>query len=134
VLGDQAGDPSGVGNGETQPYRCAVIENIEDKAIQPQLVDELLHHGCQVVEGIFESVVWGCVGEPEAGEVGRDHAIGGAEYRDQVTEHKGGGRVAVQQKHYRPGRRTGLAVKDGETLDADVLEDDGGVGHRTCFL
>jgi hypothetical protein len=54
VLRDDGRDPLGMADGEPEPRRRAIIENVNGKAIKADDFGETFNHAGDIVEGVIE--------------------------------------------------------------------------------
>ena len=118
VLRDNGRDGVRACQGQAQRRRGAVVEDVDGEAGDFKGVQEGLDGARQARKAVFVVAFSADGGEAEAGQVGRDHAVVGREEGDQIAEHKGRRREAVQEEHDGRRRRAGAAVKH---LDAVSL-------------
>jgi hypothetical protein len=129
VLGDDRGDAFRLPQGQAEPGRSAVVEDVECVTVQARRVGEAFQDVGQGLEGVGEGVPARHVGLPEAGQVGRDDVEAVSELRDQVPEHVAGAGVAVEQQLGSVGR-AGLAVEDLQAVHVGAGV--GGRGHSVA--
>src|SRR4029077_9384747 len=97
VLRDDGCDALRMAHGKPETRRCAVVEDIDGKAIEPDDFGEALNHLGDIVEGIFECIARRHVGLAESGKVRSDYVKSVGKHWDQIAEHMTRARKAVQQ-------------------------------------
>jgi hypothetical protein len=105
-----------MGQGHAKTHGAAVILHVKRVAREPKSFGEAIHGFGDVIERVREFLrVWP-VTISEAGVIGRDKVIVIGKLGEERLEHPRGRRESVQQEKGRSVFRTGLSVKDGESI------------------
>jgi hypothetical protein len=132
-LDDERFGPLGIRDREPESYRAAVVLHDEGVPGQPDSLAEIAEHRGQVVEGVRELGVPGCITVPEPGVVRCDQAERVGEPIQQWLPHAGRGGESVQEQDRGRILRSGLAIEDRQAVDVDgavrrAMEFAGGLG------
>ncbi len=106
--------------GEPQADGGAEVEDVEGEAVEAEGQAEALDDVGQGVEAVAEVLGCGAFAVAEAGVVGGDQPVAGAERVEEPPELVGGGRESVQQQEHGGVGRSGLPVEDAQAVDIDV--------------
>jgi hypothetical protein len=133
VLDNERFGPLGIRDREPESYRAAVVLHDEGVPGQPESLGEIAEHRGQVVEGVRELGVPGCITVPEPGVVRCDQAERVGEPIQQWLPHAGRGGESVQEQDRGRILRSGLAIEDRQAVDVDgavrrAMEFAGGLG------
>ena len=117
VLHDQRVHALGVGQGETEPDRAAIVLQVEGVAVGPLLLQEVVDDLRQVVEGIQEHVRCrrGATAEPWIVRRQQMEPVG--QTWNQLAEHHRRGRKPMQEDERRVLCVAGLPVENAEAVD-----------------
>src|SRR5690242_8491179 len=99
ILGDDRADAFGLRQRQPQPHRCAIIEDIDCKALQTDCLREISDDSGQVLKRVAKAFAVGSIRETKTGKVGRDNMVAIGEGRNQVAKHVGRGWETVQKKN-----------------------------------
>lgn len=79
ILGDDGGDAFGMQQRNSQSHWCAVIENVDCKALQANCLREIGDYFGQVFKRVAKPLAVGSIGKAKTREVGRDDMESGWE-------------------------------------------------------
>ncbi|MNX73547.1 hypothetical protein D3C86_1049500 [compost metagenome] len=128
VLRHQTGDTVGMGQGQAQARRRAVVKEVQRVAGQSKPVDERFQRLGQVVERIAVAAFSRHLREAETGQIGSNHAEMTGQPGNQVAElMRRAGKAMQQQQHWRL-RISSLAVEETQPVGMRVAIVDDGVG------
>ncbi len=121
VLGDDCSETVRMPNGETEPHRRAVVEDVDREARETDHLGEAIDDVCDILERVSESIARRHVGLAKRREVGSNEVKPVRELRDELAEHVAGSRKAVQQEDRWRFLRPGLAVENADAVDIHLL-------------
>src|SRR5579862_3965422 len=102
---------------DPQTDRCAIVEDVEGEAFQPDHFSEAIDRSGEIFEVVLERFARWERGLPEARQVRRDQMKSLGEHWNQIAEHMSGGGKSMQEQQGRSVDAAGLAIRDLEAIE-----------------